>query len=259
MFNATYFTYDGVVSARYKLKISSFDDNSTLETNVFSQEITTSKPLYKDKYVISSMNYSGAPEVEVSVLSAVVIDEMKKREILAWLCQGDSFKKLIIHKPEVENFYYMCKFKSVSEITVNGYCVGFKLTAVLDSPYQYGLTTSVDVANGTYAAAEYTILNKSDFTDRYIYPILKFKLNNTGNVTIVNVTDDVTREFIITDVPAGNEIIIDNDLKIIDGEGAFLSKFNKNWLRLKKGENKLQITIDGELNITCPQIAHICF
>lgn len=259
MFNATYFTYDGVLSARYKLKISSFDDNSTQETNVFSQEITTSKPLFRDKYVISAINHSGAPEVEVSVLSAAIIDDMKKREILTWLCQGDSFKKLIIHKPEVETFYYMCKFKSVSEITVNGYCVGFKMVAVLDSPYQYGLTTKLDVDSGVHTAEEFTILNKSDYIDRYVYPLLTFKLNNTGSITIVNTSDDITREFKILDVPAGNEITIDNDLKIIDGEGAFLHNFNKNWLRLKKGENKLQITVDGEVHITCPQIAHICF
>lgn len=259
MFNATYFTYDGVLSARYKLKIASFDDDQTSETNVFSQDITTSKPLYRDKYVVSSVNYSGAPEVEMSVISAVIIDDVNKRKILNWLCQGNDFKKLIIHKQEVENFYYMCKFKNVSEITVNGYCVGFKLVALLDSPYQYGNPSIAKLESGVHSGDELSIINYSDFTDKYMYPLIKFKLNNTGNVTIINTTDNENREFIIADVLAGKEITIDNDLRIIDGDGAFLSNFNKNWLRLKNGENKLKITIDGEISISCPQVVHICF
>lgn len=259
MFNATYFTYDGVLSAKYKLKIASFDDDPVAETNIFSQEITTAKALHQNKYYISSIDYSGAPEYEVSVISAVVINEQDKRNILDWLCRGKDFKKLIIHRPEVESYYYMCKFKSVSEISVNGYCVGFKMTAVFDSPYQYGIPTTLELTSGNYQEKEFTIVNKSDFSDEYIYPVIKFRLNNTGAISIINTTDDEDRVFEISDVSAGNEITVDNDLKIISGDSAYLSNFSNKWLRLKKGENKLKITLDGELSITCPEVVHICF
>lgn len=258
MFNATYFTYDGILSAKYKLRIASFDDEHVTETNIFSQEVTTAKALHQNKYFISSIDYSGAPEFEVSIISAVTITEQDKRKILDWLCRGKDFKKLIIHRPEVESYYYMCKFKSVSEISVNGYCVGFKMTAVFDSPYQYGIPTTLELtSDGT--ETECTITNKSDFSDEYIYPVIKFRLNNTGTISIINTTDDENREFEITDVSADNEITIDNDLKIISGDGVLISNFNKNWLRFKKGVNKLKITVDGELSISCPEVVHICF
>lgn len=260
MLNSTYFTYNGVLSAKYNLQIASFESSEgTQETNIFSQTINTGKSGRSNNFQISSVGYETIPEATFTVISPVIIDEIRKREIMSWLCQGDDFCKLIINKPEVEDYYYMCKFKDVNEITKNGYCVGFKLTAIFNSPYQYGRETSASLPEGNYDNYEIEIINKSDFEDRYIYPKIEFTLTDGDEIEIINQTDDETRIFKFVKLTKNKPVIIDNELKIIEGDDAFLSNFNKNWLRLKKGKNKLKVTFKGSLKITCPQIVQIYF
>lgn len=259
--NATYFTYNGIFSAMFGLKIASFNNNNSAEeSTIFSPEITTIKSKGMKRFYTTNIDVSKPPELTFTMISESVIDDIHKREILAWLNSGNDFQKLEITKDNMsENYYYMCKFSDINEIRINGYCVGYSVTAILDSYYQYGKPTQVSLANGEYNDQLIIITNKSDIIDDYISPVISFKLNNNGSVKIINESDDSTREFIITDVPANKDIIIDNELKIIDGDGAFLSNFNKNWLRLKKGNNVLKITIDGEIKIICPQLMCIGF
>ena len=259
--NASYFTYNGIFSAVFGLKIASFDSNTSAdETTIFSPEITTAKTKGMKRFYATNIDYSEPPEFDITMISEAVIPEIHKREILAWLNSGNDFQKLEITKDgSTESYYYMCKLTDIREVKVNGYCVGYTVKAVLDSYYQYGKSTSVKLSNNNYTEHSISITNQSDIIDDYVYPQITFKLNNSGTIKIVNETDDSTREFIFTDIPANKEIIIDNDLKIINGDGAFLSNFNKKWLRLKRGKNNLKITIDGEIEISCPQLMCIGF
>ena len=69
----------------------------------------------------------------------------------------------------------------------------------------------------------------------------------------------IQRSFIMDNLPIRKEIVVDNELKIIEGDGVFLSNFNKNWLRLKKGKNILRITVDGSVTVICPQLISVGF
>ena len=258
--NATYITYNGVFSAIYGLKMNTFDGNdASSETTFYSSNISVSKSKTMKRYYITNIDQDNPLEKDISLISDNIIHDINKREILAWLTSGHDFVKMIIHRPEMEEFYYMCKFKEVSEIKVNGVCVGFKMKVVFNSPYQYGAETKLVLNNGNYTDKLVSITNKSDINDDFVHPVLKFKLNSGSTIKIINMTDDENRVFEIINLPINKEIIIDNELKIISGDGVFLSNFNKNWLRLKKGKNNLKITFDGELNITCPQIMCIGF
>lgn len=146
------------------------------------------------------------------------------------------------------------------DVNVNGVCVGFTMTAVFDSYYQYGTDSVRVLKDGNYSNYELKIPNLSDIQE-YVYPIVELTVSDSADntVSIINQTDDGTREFKLVNIPANIKIVIDNELKIIDGSGISLSDFNKNWLRLRKGVNKLTITMKGSLKITCPQYACLGF
>ena len=255
MLNATYITYNNILSAEFGLFVGSLDDNgSVVESTLFEYGASTKKSKGMNRFYFEDIDLESAPEIEFSLVSMSVINDITKRDIIAWLTSGHGFQKLIMHKPETEDYYCMCKFIGINEICVNGFCVGFKIKAVLDSPYQYGRDTKAELTAGTYSAQTLKITNLSDFTDKYVYPLVKFKLTSGNSITIVNLSDDENREFKLTGLPTNKDIIIDNELKIITGDGVFLSNFNKNWLRLKKGTNTLSVTLTGSLTITCPQI-----
>lgn len=258
--NAIYVTYNGVFSAQYGLKLGSFGGNdSTEERTIFDPSISTQKAKNMKHFYITNIVEENAPEVEMTLISDAIIHDINKREILAWLNSGSEFKKLIIHRPETEEFYYMCRFREISEIMVNGFCVGFKMIAVLNSPYQYGVDTMVTLNDGNYTDKLINIFNKSDIIDDYVYPLIRFTITSGNSIQITNMSDDENRVFELVDLPQNKEITIDNELKIIDGDGVFLANFNKHWLRLKKGKNILKITLTGKIKITCPQFVSVGF
>ena len=81
-----------------------------------------------------------------------------------------------------------------------------------------------------------------------------------GAVSIINITDNSTREFAFSGLNPNTTYIVDNELKIITGEGRnLLEKFSKNWLRVLRGKNRLKIRVNGAVTISCPRYVKISF
>ena len=259
MFNATYFTYDGIFSGTYGLKIADFNTDVVIETPVFSPTLNVSKPATSNRFFHNGIVYESAPQYQFSIVSEQPIDDVIRREILAWLTGRKEFKRLYIHQPDLESYYYNCVFTDMQIIAVNGRCHGFRFTANFDSPYQYGEPTVVNI-EGTGVSQKILINNRSDIIDGYTYPIVSFK-SNTGSIDIVNNTDDMNRHFILSGLLADEEITVDNELKYITSSraGEKLSNFNKNWLRLRPGYNELNVSINGTGKIVCPTYVMIGF
>lgn len=251
MFNASYFTYDGVFSAEYGLMIADFDDSSVIETAAFSPSLNTYKPSKSSRFFHNGVKYESAPTHQFSVISAQAIPDSVRREILSWLVGRSAYKKLIIHQPDLENYWYNCVFTNVEIIYVHGYCHGFRLTANFDSHYQYGEPTVITIS-GTGSQQSVTILNDSDVIDDYIYPLVS--LIGTS-VSIVNNTDDSSRAFVLSGLGTSEEVVVDNEMRYVESSRGrpVLSNFNKNWLRLRSGENALSVTVNGTCTIMCPK------
>lgn len=259
MFNATHLIYNNIHSATFGLRIGSFNDEKMQETTVFSPSITTVKSKNSKRFVASNINEENAPECELTLISELPIHDILKREILSWLNSGKEFKKLIVEKPCTEEYYYMCKFRDIREIKVNNQCVGYSMTAVFDSPYQYGRSTELKLEEDKYNEHSFVLVNKSDLPDDYTYPFITLTSSiNNGRLIIQNQKEGM-KPFELTGLLAGETITIDNELKIIEGKGATLNNFNKNWLKLIKGENNIAITFEGSITITCPQIIAVGF
>lgn len=254
MFNATYFNYDGQWSGTYGLKIVDFDDSNVKETDAFSPTPSLKKVHGSPRFFYSGVEYDTAPTCEFSVVSEKELTGTTRGKIMSWLIGRKEFKPLTFDSEDTLGFTYWCIFISVKTIWVNGRCYGFRLTAQFDSPFARGKATSAIVNVGTH---QVTLRNSSDIIDNYVYPIVEF---TGGSVDIVNLTDDEDRHFTFAGLTADEIVTVDNETRYISStvSGEKLSNFiSKNWLRLRPGNNLLQIEASGQVKITCPYYALI--
>lgn len=253
MFNARYFCYDGVWSGTYGLELADFDEDSVRETDTFTPSLSVLKVPSLVRFFHGGIAYDSAPTCEFSIISQSTISGSMRGEILSWLVGRREFKPLVFIDGDNENFTYYCVFTDAATIWINGECHGFRLTGNLDSQFARGTPTQATATAGSHVV---TIQNKSDIVDDYTYPKVEF---SGGAVNIINATDDANRAFAFTGIGAGETVTVDNELKIISSSTSAnrLPDFNKNWLRLRRGNNTLVITSAGSVTVTCPWYAMI--
>lgn len=252
MFNAIYFTYDGVYSGDYGLYIASIDGEYVQTTSVYAPTLNIAKGIKSKKFFYSGIDYEDAPEYQFSLMSQTEIPDIARRDILSWLVGRKGFKRLYMHQKEYFGIYYNCIFTTVDIIYVGGKCHGFTLTAKFDSPYCYGEPTQKKITLAKGVSQTIAFHNESDVLDDYVYPTLTF----SKDISIVNQSDGSrVTSYSGVETDKGEIITIDNELKIVDSTvgGDKLSNFNLNWLRFKKGINKLVISGEGEVTISCPK------
>ena len=259
MFNATYFTYDGIHSANFGLMIADFDDSSTTETLAFSPTLHTIKPTKSIRFFHAGVTYDEMPQHTFSILSELPLSEVTRREVLVWLTGRNSFKPLQIHQPDLQDYYYRCVFTDIQIIFVNGHCHGFRVTANFDSPYQYG-AKSIKEINVSSSSQEITLYNSSDKLG-YSYPTIEFTATSGGSLSIKNKTDNEktqgNRALIYDNIKISETIYIDNEIRHItssEGGHKLQNLTSKHWLRLLPESNTLEIsgTARGALTIACP-------
>lgn len=252
MFNATYFTYDDISSKDYGLRIADFDDSNVRETEAFSPTLSLLKAPGQVRFFYGKVEYDSAPTCEFSVVTEEALPGAARSVIMSWLVGRNQFRPLRFLDGDNAEFEYYCIFTGVKTIWVNGRCHGFRLTAQFDSQFARGPETKIEVGAGTHIVELY---NRSD-VDSYVYPMVSFL---GGSVDIVNLTDDASRHFTFEGVDPNTTVTVDNELRHISGGGgALLENFtSKNWLRLRRYKNRLQITAQGPVVITCPYYAMV--
>lgn len=258
MFSATEFTYDDICSAKYGLRIASFDSSPLEETAYVVPNIEVAKSATSKKFHYIDRTYDSPPTFDFSVVSEVAIHEELLREILIWLDARRGFKPLVIMQPGFDELTYNCIFTVTSLIYHSGHCVGLNLTATFDSNYVFGKPIEV-IVFGNGEVQDVDLYNDSDNIDTYIYPTVEFDTTD-GAVSIINMTDNSAREFMFSGLIPNTQYIVNNELKTITGEGRnLLAKFSKNWLRVLRGRNRLRICVNGAVTITCPKYVKISF
>lgn len=253
MYNARYFHYDGIWSGMYGLQLADFDSDPVRETETYARNLSVLKAPSLVRFFYGGDDDASAPECEFAVISQEGIPGEMRGEILSWLVGRKGFKPLILEDDDNSGFTYYCNFTRAETIWINGLCHGFRLTGTLDSYFARGVPTVAKAAAGTH---EIKIQNRSDIVDEYVYPKVEF----TGSsVSIINKTDDPARAFEFTGLDSDEKIVVDNELRTIESSTSDmrLDKFNKNWLRLRRGSNTLSITSEGDVTITCPRYALI--
>lgn len=275
MFSANYFTYDGVFSGTYGLMLADFNEDVVTETTAFSPQVNIVRPAKSHRAFLAGVNYPETPSHTFSMVSQMPIPDTVRREIISWLVGRSDFKKLEIHQSDLEGYYYRCIFSNLDIIYINGLCHGFRVTAMFDSPYQYGTPTiyEADLNYSGNGMASVPINCNSDIKDGYIYPIVEFTANDTFRyagedlgiyIANRNVGGIGGRPFKFTnDICGKDATTVDNELKMINGGSIDKDRFrafNKKWLRLAPGRvNYLNVALNGSIKIICPQYVMIGF
>jgi len=254
-FNALTFTYDGISSDKFGLFLCELDNNDINQINETYTVNTLISPLTKE-HIFMGYQTIDALTFEIIIASDKIIDAYTRSKINQWLIGRNGFKEFRINAPDYADTFFRCIFTKQETIYIGGYNYALKLTAVCDSPYQYGSSVITDyIANEN---RNIIINNKSDI-DGYIYPNITFTMSETGgNISIINISDN-SREFKFTGLSGNESITVDNEKKIITSSlGVYrLGAFNKKWLRFVSGINTLNITGEAEIQIVLPVIKRV--
>lgn len=261
MFNAMYFSLDGIYSGVYGLRIASFDDSGGVEESQFlTPTLNITKSSRSNRFYYGGRTIDSAPQKIMSIISDRGINDINRREILSWLYKP-GFRDLVIHQPDYEGYKFRVAISDINVIYFSALCVGFSMTLNFDSIYGTGKPTIVKATlDGT--GKKVKILNKSDLPYQYTMPVVKFTNKvSDGELTIKNNSDTSLMEFQITDLKKNETVTIDNELQLISSTANddILSYFNKRWLRLKPGMNELLITGNGDIEINCPNYSLLGF
>jgi len=124
----------------------------------------------------------------------------------------------------------------------------FAYTTVKSYNYKVASTPTEIIINNLTNVQNY------DGTFNY-YPIIYADLTgSSSSIKLVNKSDN-NRIFEITSLNTLEELYIDNNLKIINSSVSNANRFenliNKQWFRLVKGENKIDVYTTCNLNIQC--------
>jgi phage-related protein len=166
--------------------------------------------------------------------------------IKAWLI-GTKPAWLHIGQDDMREVCYFGMFTQPQLVSSGKRQFAIQFTFICTSPYAYTypLKTEMDIG----AIVQHKFVNSSSDSN-YLFPKIIFApTSTTTSFSIINEQDN-NREmrFDFAPVPNGSEIItIDCDKKIITSSQGFnrFRDFNKNWLRLVRGENELTIAGRG--------------
>ena len=235
-------------------------DLTLISTGSGAREVNfgTKQSIVEEK--VRSKNYLYRVDEEPLTFSiAVLLDEdkewsyEKRREVINWLFKKEykEFRSL-----DFPNIVYYVIAAGDAKLTLassqRGY---FTIEFRCDAPHGWTYPVSVidyDLSTNTTSTI-IEIENLSNIREVY-YPELEFVLQGTStSLSIVNLSDGL-RTFSFSGLNTSEEIYVDNDKQRIITSVANtyrLDKFNKNWLRLVQGANRLQITGKCTLQIRC--------
>lgn len=247
-----HFQYAGVPSQIYDLIIARVDSDSFRHAGGSAMEYVTDKPMRSQKYHLLGAYPSKALEFEIEILykGQDCLSFEKEHIVKSWLFGQLNWQRLVIQSPEFSDLYFNCVLKDPEDIRIKG-ANGWKCTVVCDAG---GAWHNPEVASFTIDGATPVIfVNKSDDND-YLYPAMSFTTAEGGDLSIVNETDD-DREALFESLLANEVIEIDSNRRVTSSiagrDYLVLQNFNKNFLRLRRGPNKLAVSgVSGTLTIT---------
>lgn len=254
-FNNPYFIFDGIKSKDKNITIISIGETQKekqfgINRNMEFEEGLNGLQILKSiklenltvRLTLMKVNYMGIP---------MAYNRNELDDICRWLFQ-DEFKPFISYDcTSVVSYVIFTKGKNFKNAANEGYLnVEMKLSA----PYAYSnqMIDYVHVSN----QKDIIIINNSN-VQRFVYPDIEFKLGNSIDLEIINMTLGESMKF--TGLSKDEHVYCYNDgLKYleskVDKTRILYENFNKKWLRLSYGKNRIRIKGDCQIKIItqCP-------
>lgn len=255
MFIETGFVYNDIDSSEFGIIVVRPNDSNGLINMPWGIKRT----VLEEKIPLNPIPYLYGVDTEPLIIKIAIMPEnglwtsKERRDIVAWLFQSQ-YKPLISYDDPDVAFFAVAQ--GSPERFDTGLSSGYaEIEMRCNSCYGYSYPKSKpyypsSIIHNNINNSIITLENKSNVV-QYHYPIVKFELLSGTSFSVQNLTLG-GEIFEFTGLQAGEIIYIDNNKKIIqsslESEGTYrYSNFNKKWLRLIRGQNRLKIT--GDINI----------
>lgn len=257
-FYGSTFVFNGVPCEDFDLML--YDVGSTSQENgefasvvsIVEEELATKwKPIFYGVKFEKKLEFEMVFGVNQKRLDeGSFLDRYELEAVASWLTGLDGYRWLSIAQEDMRHVRYKCY---VSSLEIVGYGMipwALRASITCDSPYAY--MSESEFVYTISGSKSINFLNESSYNG-YYYPKLEIATQGGGSFSIENETDN-KRVFELKDIPASiTKINIDNENGVIknDADLNLYDCFNFNFLRLKRGYNKLNVTGNGTLKIIC--------
>lgn len=244
-FYAFDFSYDGVPSATFDLKIVTFEDSGLFSSvgsanvNILSQRV-----LRKSKIYFLGRTQEPVLEFPLTFATQRPISGMDRDLISAWLFGRAGYKKLYILQDDLNGAYFNCFMTNPEPQYIGNMNYAFTCTVSCDSPWAYGPEKTISGSATAGVITPIQIYNSSS-ENEYLYPMVRFILSGASpfSYSMTNYSDS-ERIFNFSDIPATSpiEVTIDSDMQMITSDATgLLTYFNNAWFRLIPKINNITV------------------
>ena len=250
-FDEKHFTYDGFNSREFSVIFAHVETSEYLSMLGETETTTMFNRRNNRRYFIGD-RYENAPvEIEVEMVldddGFMPLNERRKFEHAMFYKQ--EYKKLFIDLEDdvfgetyefvngiQRRFYLNCRFTNMVRIEDGiGRTVGYKCTMECDT-CMYHQEPVIE----TFSQPTQIIIDVDTDYAEYTYPKVTVEMSGSGDLSIVNTSDDPDRVTGFTGLSSGS-FIIDGRTNMISNNN--YSKFSdKNFIRLINGENIISVT-----------------
>ena len=243
-FYSVNFCYDGIPASEYGLRISSLSDQG--ESVGASVELITQDIYRRPSVYLLGVKQTPALNIPISITVKDELSAEQASSISRWLFGQNTYKKLQILQPDMENIYYNCIFQNPSLIKIGNITRGFTATAVCDSPFAWEYPKREAFEFNDYSVYNSIRINNSSDSSDYYYPKMEVRANIFGGfLEIINETDN-NRVFGINNLQPYEELIIDNNLQTITNSLyvnriGTLESYGYKWFRYVPNANHLMV------------------
>ena len=242
MFKSPYFIWKGESCKDYFIMITTTDNEVVNDFGLpYSKSLTKEegKFIYKEEDVDTEEIEMNLTLIDEATNTGVVWTQDTYRRICKWL-KSDEFEKFISYD-DLDSVYYM-KVVKIQPCFTHGNPIGWiKVTFKPLDNNAYRICKVDEIVRGT---KEITIYNDSE--DDYEPLLIITNLGSDDNTISVN-------DFSITDLKEDETVYVDNYMTTVVntyGENR-LPGCNREWIKLKPGENKLFVSGDCMITVYC--------
>lgn len=250
------FIFDGIPCETYDLMLYDIGKETQGDTS-FAHTVTIEEEAVGNRWRPLFYGVKYEKKLEFSMVFGVDLQRIEQNQYLdrseldaiaTWLAGHDRYKTLEIDQVDMHGIYYKCIIDDLQVISFGNIPYALKATVVCDGPYAYKAPAEqIYNVNGNTTV---TFFNESSHNG-YLYPNVEIIPNSQGDISIINLSDS-NREFRFDDIPDGVSLLfVNNDTMVITGVGITnpYKHFNFNFLRLKRGENKLRLSGNFQLKL----------
>lgn len=251
MFISDKFIFNGIHSDEMGVSLVTFDSNMFNPYGLsYSQEISLSKGGKDMSHFTEESEEIGEIELNIALIdkndNPVVWDDYTTMDITDWLIT-DSFVEFI-SEDNVDLVYYLKTKKIVKNFTKDR--------------QGYLQVTLQPFSNSAYIkySKRYTFNESGSFiidclsTLKDYKPVIEIK-NLDDNLNIITIENETIggEPFEIRDLDSGETVVVDGLMGTVYNEykDNLLMKCNRKWLRLTRGENKINVSGNVEIYIRC--------